>query len=540
MIQRKLLLPLLAALLATSAPLARAEGSGGKDLAVLQNTVVNLLEAMVQQGLISKAAADKLVADAQQKAEAAVAADEPKAGDVRVTYVPRVVQDQITAEVKKDVQAGVVADVKKAAAEEGWGVPAALPAWVRNSRWSGDIRVRGESTTYADGNAEFAYPDFQRVNAAGGIGKAGDSAFLNTTTDQVRYQLRMGLGAQFDLADNALAGIRIGTGNQLNPVTRNQVLGNDQRTFPLLLEEAYLRLSTPSNWQNHQVLFWAGRTPNPFQSTELVWDTDVRFNGFSVQYAWNNPSVPGEPRRARGLFGTLGAFPIQEIELSGQDKWLVAGQLGYEFDVRTDLRLSLAGAYYDFRQVTGERNAPDSELRDFTAPDYLQKGNTLFDIRNDTDAATNLFALAADYNLINLNAGISWTLAPDLVVDAMADYVSNVGYDEQDILARTGVLVPERADGYRFEVRLGNADVARPLAWRVFLAYHYAERDAVLDAFTESDLHRGGTDSEGYIIGGDLGITRNTWARLRFLSADEIDGAALGVDVLQIDLNGKF
>ena len=44
------------------------------DVAVLRNTVVNILEAMVQKGLITKDAADKLVADAQAKADQEVAA----------------------------------------------------------------------------------------------------------------------------------------------------------------------------------------------------------------------------------------------------------------------------------------------------------------------------------------------------------------------------------------------------------------------------------------------------------------------------------
>jgi len=522
----------------------QAQDATGSDMAVLRNTVVNLLEAMVKQGLISKESAEKLVADAQSKANAEAAArTETEAvapGDVRVTYVPKVVQDQITAQVKQDVQASVVADVKKAAADEGWGVPAALPPWVRNARWSGDIRVRGEYTGYADGNEPFTYPDFQEINDAGGAGKAGADAYLNTTEDQMRYQLKMNFGAQFDLAPNALASIRFGTGNESSPVTRNQALGDFDRTFPVLLEEAYLRLGTPPTASNHRVLFWAGRTPNPLQSTELVWDNDVRFNGFTVQYAWNNLRVDGEPPRARGLFATVGAYPVQDIELSGDDKWLVATQLGYEFDPLPEVRLSLAAGYYDYLNMEGELNAPDSGLLDYTAPEFLQKGNTVFDIRNDTDPDTNLFALAADYDLLDISAVAAWTLRPDLVLEMAANYVRNVGYDEAEVLLRTGEFVPERADAYRLEFRAGNPEIARPLAWRAFVTYHYAERDSVLDAFTDSDIHRGGTDAEGYIIGGELGITDNTWARLRYLSADEIDGPPLGIDVLQLDLNGRF
>ncbi|MEO7387741.1 MAG: putative porin [Gammaproteobacteria bacterium] len=538
---------------------AIAQEATGSDMAVLRNTVVNLLDAMVRQGLISKDSAEKLVADAQKKASAEAAAgnaaDTAAPGSVRVTYVPKVVQDEITAQVKQDLQASVVADVKKAAVDEGWGVPAAMPSWVRNSRWSGDIRVRGEYTGYAEGNTAFI-PDFQAINNAGGIAKAGPDATLNTTEDQVRYQLKANFGALFDLAPNALAAFRLGTGNQLNPVTRNQALGDFDRSFPLLLEEAYLRLGTSPDSPNHQVLFWAGRTPNPYQTTELVWDSDVRFNGFTLQYTWNNPQVTGEARQARGLFATGGAYPIQEIQLSHDDKWLVAGQLGYEFDVLPELRLSLAAGYYDYLNVTGKRNDATSDgLLDYTAPDFVQKGNTMFGIRNDTDPDTNLYALAADYNLVDLTAAATWTLRPDLVLDMTANFVTNVGYDYGEILQRVGgctaitnpqpggpteICPVEKANAYRLEFRIGNPEIARPLAWRAFVAYNYAERDSVLDAFTDSDFHRGGTDAEGYIIGGELGITNNTWVRLRYLSADEIDGPPLGIDVLQVDLNGKF
>lgn len=535
-------IPILAccvlALTITASPVTFAEDAPS-DLQVLRNTVVNMLEAMVRQGLITREDASRIVADAQAKAEAETAGaadDAAKPGDVRVTYVPQVVQDEITAQVKQDVQDAVVADVKKAAAEEGWGVPAALPEWIRRTRWSGDIRVRGESTLYGDGNAEFLYLDFQKVNDAGGVARAGADAFLNTTDNQLRTQVKAGFGAEIDLAPHAAAAIRFGTGNQLTPVTRNQALGNYDRTFPILLEEAWIRVGTSAARDNHHVHFWAGRMPNLYQSTELVWDNDVRFNGFSLQYAWNS-SARSE---ARGLFATTGLYPIDEIARSRDDKYLLAAQLGYELDLVDDLRFSIAGAWYDYRNITGKRNAPGSSLLDYTAPQFVQKGNTLFDIRNDTDPDTELYALAADYSIVDVTAALRWTLRPDLVIDLVANYATNVGYDEAEILQRTGAFVEEKSDAYRVELRVGNPDIARPWAWRAFTAFHYAERDSLLDAFTDSDFHRGGTDAEGFIVGGEIGITGNTWVRLRYLSADEIDGAPLGIDVLQLDLNARF
>jgi len=544
MTPRKLLLACSAVLLTAFSLNAVAQEAAGSDMAVLRNTVVNLLEAMVKQGLISRESAEKLVAEAQSKANAeavaSVAAGAPAPGDVRVTYVPQVVQDQITAQVKQDVQASVVADVKKAAVDEGWGVPAALPSWVRNATWTGEIRVRAENINYGIGNLPFASPDIQSINEAGGIAQAGPDAFLNTTEDETRLLLRLSFGGKFDLNENTVAALRFSTGNQPNPVTRNQALGSYGRTSPILLEEAYLRLGTPADQETQQLLFWAGRTPDIYQTSELAWDNDVRFNGFSLQYNWNNPKLPGQLRTSRGLFANAGAYAIQEEQFTSNDKWLLAAQLGYEFNVVPELRLSMAAAYFDYRNITGKKNPFGLRINDYTAPQFVQKGNTVFDIRNDADPTTELYALAADYNLLELNILANWTVQPDLVLGMGAYYITNLGYDENDVLERTGVFVPKKANAYRLDFRVGSPDIAKPGAWRAFVAYNHIERDAVLDAFNDSNFHRGGTDAGGYTIGGELGIWNNTWTRLRYLSADEIDGPPLAIDVLQLELYGKF
>ena len=49
-------------------------------------------------------AAAQLVADAQSKASAEAATGAAAPGDVRVTYVPQVVRDEITAQVRETIQ----------------------------------------------------------------------------------------------------------------------------------------------------------------------------------------------------------------------------------------------------------------------------------------------------------------------------------------------------------------------------------------------------------------------------------------------------
>jgi hypothetical protein len=74
----------------------------------------------------------------------------------------------------------------------------------------------------------------------------------------------------------------------------------------------------------------------------------------------------------------------------------------------------------------------------------------------------------------------------------------------------------------------------------VFAAYKRLETNSVLDAYTDSDFHLGGTNTKGWLVGGNYGLDKNTWLTLRWFSADAIEGSTYSADVLLIDLNAKF
>ena len=72
--------------------------------------------------------------------------------------------------------------------------------------------------------------------------------------------------------------------------------------------------------------------------------------------------------------------------------------------------------------------------------------------------------------------------------------------------------------------------------------------DAVLDAFTDSDLGLGGTNLMGYTLGLLYGLDRGTTFGVRYLSARTLDSPTVrpaakdkyAIDVLQVDLNVRF
>jgi hypothetical protein len=87
---------------------------------------------------------------------------------------------------------------------------------------------------------------------------------------------------------------------------------------------------------------------------------------------------------------------------------------------------------------------------------------------------------------------------------------------------------------------LGDPVVDSFARWRAAIGYRHVMRDAVLDAWTDADFHEGGTNATGYYAWTSFGIAKNTWVRLRYMSANEIDGARYGLDIWQLDLNARF
>lgn len=530
----------LAVLLALSAT-ARADDT--RSLEELRNTVVNLLEALVQRGVMTREQAEQMVSAAQDKAaadaRARAAQDAAEKDAVRVTYVPETVRQKIREEMRAEVTNDVTSNVIATAKQERWGVPGALPEWTRAVELYADVRARAQGDLYASDNAPNVYLDFNEVNDAGGIGRAAERALLNTAEDRHRGVGRLRFGARAELGHSFALDFRIASGNLRSPVSTNQTLGNDGGRWNVNVDKAAFLWNPVSRTAFQEFDFRIGRFSNPFSTpSELIWDNDLTFEGLSATYALN-PFARNTGKMQRGVFITVGAFPLQEVALSSDDKWLYVGQIGSQLSFGADSSLRFAAGYQKYDNVTGLRNTFNSTLLDYTAPGFLQKGNTLFDIRNDADPSTNLFALAGEYELATASLWVDLGLGP-VHVGVGGEYVKNIGWDQDDVLTRTGVLIEERTEGYDFGVIVGAPAVRELWDWRAGLSYRYLERDAVLDAFADSDFHLGGTDAKGYQVLFDLGLARGAWVRLRYLSANEIDGPPLGIDVWQLDFNAQF
>ncbi|HUN24801.1 MAG TPA: putative porin [Steroidobacteraceae bacterium] len=535
-----------------SAPPAQSQSAQDQSFEVLRNTVVDLLQALVQRGIITREQADAMVRDAQAKAEeqarmaAAQKAQQEKeeANAIRVPYVPEIVKDEIKQEVAKQVTPEVTKQVIADAKQQGWGVPGALPDWIERIKFSGDVRLRGEADLYSRNNAQNYYLNYTAINAAGGINQAGDAAYLDTTVNRYYPLVRLRFDMNATMSGGWFVGARFGTGTLINPDSLNQVEGQYGGRYTTDIDLAYLGWSGSDSQQRQQLTFWGGKYPNPFFYSDLVWMPDVTFEGLSTDYRvrmWGPASAP------RSWFLTVGAIPEEYAPLTydfgpeSTNKWLYAGQTGFDFKWESGNRVRLGIAYYDFNHMAGQLNSLYGTTTNYTAPPYFQKGNTVFDIAN-TQGATDTFALAAEYHELDAMLATDWMVTPAHRLSWFADFVKNLGYDEAAVAERVapGTDVRPRVEGYESQLSFGTPDLTHSLAWDLFVGYRYLQRDAVVDAFTDQDYHLGGTNDKGYILGGDLGITDRVYTRLRYMPFEVIDGPPLTIDVWQLEVVGRF
>lgn len=553
--QRLMLKPIAAAMVGIGLGLTVNISHAGEreSLEQLRSTTVNLVNLLVQEGVLSKAKAEELLRQATQDAakarekdaiaEAEKAQANPqdvgveKAIDekmMRVQYVPDIVKKEIKDEIKKDVMAKL-----NYKAGERLGVP----DWIDRLQWEGDLRLRYQGDRFAEGN-----PTADIYNAA----NFNSPNQTNTTEDQDRMRIRARLGVKVKVNDWMTAGVGLTTGSATDPISPNQTQGANSAKYNFGLDRAYLKAEVKP-WLN----LVGGRFANPWLSTDLVWDPDLAFDGVAASFT---PKVT----ESWSSFLTLGAFPLEQTEVrplnnlggandqnKAKSKWMYGSQVGIKWTSPNLSTVKLGLALYDFSHVEGIKNTVDAiNAYDGTAPAFRTKGNSYYNISyNPANDFTDKYGLASKFRTLNLTGQVDIATFSPVHVILTGDYVRNIGFDAQEIAIRTGAAAPNKeVNGYQVKLAVGMPNTYKQNDWQAFAGYKYLEADAVLDSYTDSDFHLGGTNAKGWLVGASYGIDKNAWLTARWYSADEITQrlnrngviSPLGIDVLMLDLNAKF
>lgn len=624
----KQVLPEPAPKLRTGAGLPSEGGARAKEepsltrAAPSQNVTINLINRLVEKNLLTKEDAAGLIEQAEADAVAARAQTEvtqalvtqvapllaippqapptpeiaPYSGQkpVRVTYIP----ESVKAQIRDDIKSQVMAQARN----ERWADPRTVPEWTTRLRLFGDVRTRYEGLYFPNGNDNTgSFPNFNAINTGAPFDVSGTvfSPQLNVDQDRTRTRLRMRFGAEANLRDGWTAGIRIATGDSNSPVSPNQSLGGSGGNFSkyaIWLDRGFLRyelaeeaaapaapqvksggkeLASPADIappRDRKLVISLGRFENPFYTpSDIVWDDDLGFDGIAghARYQVVKCFTP---------FITVGAFPYFNTDLNfssnrpdkfpSTDKWLYAGQLGFDWKPHQDFKVKIGGAYYVFDRVAGKLSTPYTPLNaqdagdtDNTRPAFAQKGNTYRALRNIVPTADNnfgtsnqfqYFGLASPFRVLSITGQIDYSRYEPFHIIAYGEYAQNLAWDRNAVGEnainnrgpRTAAGLPGLYEGgntaWIAGLRVGQPLLAKRWDWNVGFNYRYVESDAVVDGFADSDFGGGGTNVQGYTFTGSLALGERVALGLRWMSANEIAGPPLKADTLQVDVSGKF
>jgi hypothetical protein len=131
----------------------------------------------------------------------------------------------------------------------------------------GDIRLR-----YQYDNADLKLEDRPKASTVG----SPDLAAFDKRTQQSRFRFRLRLNADFKLTDNFFGGVQLQTAS--TPDGGNQTFGSAYNNYSIFISRAYF------GWiPLDGITLIGGKQPNPFYTTDLVWDADINPDGFTEQ-----------------------------------------------------------------------------------------------------------------------------------------------------------------------------------------------------------------------------------------------------------------
>ncbi|MEJ6011392.1 putative porin [Novosphingobium aquae] len=255
--------------------------------------------------------------------------------------------------------------------------------------------------------------------------------------DRWRSEFRARIRATYRVSSSLTIGAQIENGEPEDPDSADIALSNVDDYLDPTLDQAWAR------YTQGDLTAVAGKFPQIFKQTDMVWDADFAPKGVGATYGKHLSNAYLE---ARATY-----FVIDNDTASDSD--MIGGQVLLMAALSPVLNLTLAGSYYHYR--LGSVAQPDSE-----------------------DIQGNIVALGrylSDFRLAGGLAALNWNgLTPRWPIAVTLDYVRNLGAAVSTDTAVNFELVAGRTE------KRGD--------WRI--AYNYARVgvDAIFAAFAHDNL----------------------------------------------------
>ena len=187
-----------------------------------------------------------------------------------------------------------------------------------------------------EAQAARAAPEKPRLALSGDLRVRQEFNFSDgATRDRSRTAIRARLRARYSLSDKLMIGAGLSTGDPTDPNSTDVTLSGFNDDLPVSLDQAWL------GYANGGLSLYAGKFPQIFARSEMVWDGDVNLQG--VAGAYSAPVGGGAKLDARALY-----FILDE-SATGPDSSMLGAQAQASLPAGAEWNASVAAAYYHYR-----------------------------------------------------------------------------------------------------------------------------------------------------------------------------------------------
>jgi hypothetical protein len=343
--------------------------------------------------------------------------------------------------------------------------------WLDNLKFSGDMRLRYE---YRDNTAD------------------------KNNDERARLRLRFGFQKTWPDQDMLLS-FRLSTGADSSPLTENQTFTAFQK-YPVWVDQAYAQW-TPKALPGLSIT--AGKMPKPWETSDLVWDPDINYDGVWIRY--NVPNLgPVTPFVGAGFYQLYESGKIFNTALEAYDA-------GVRYQITKDIKFTSAVTFYDYNNIDA---AYVAGVLNGGAGANTVKGGHLVSGYKTLDFTNKL-----DF--------VAWGVPMNIFID-WAHNTDAVG------------LPANSTDGLAVGLKVGANK--KKGDWSAWFVWESLEANAVLAAFADDDFGwNTQTNRRGTQIGVAYNITDSLTAGVKVYNTAPMTGAFKASRfIMQADLVWKF
>jgi hypothetical protein len=428
----------------------------------------------------------------------------------------------------------------------------------------GDVRLRYQydnldPQTLVRDVPEFFFPRFLFIDPGHGDQRS-------------RWRFRLRLSADFKLKDNWFGGVQLQT-SQFSD-SANQTFDGGFRNYGIYISRAYVGWNA-TDW----FTLVAGKQPNPFYTTDLMWDPDINPSGLVEMFKFHKLFSCGEEE-------TIKIGPDGKTVLSATCKpiecpWtltLIAGQFIFDDNQEYNIAGANTDAYlFEEQLVFSYKFCNDVKFT--LAPAYLTYNsaqiNTVFNqqgfakIINDTgtDALPPGFGETRNLSIIQLPGDVSFKicgLKTKLIWDGTYNtngakrvndiYVFPIFDRDGEIVGYEHVAHHSKKDDFAWLVGLQLGENVRKGDWSLLVNYREVGLAAVDPNLNDSDWMLSRLNMRGWKVSLAYNFTDAVLAQLTGMTGDNLRPNLIGgqttrgarladansIQVVQFDLNVKF